>query len=334
MPIDDIVISVEGEIPTGQMPSTEIIPGIQVVRGKFADEFGFIASYLIIDENEVLVIDPGTAGDPGDRLEKAIKNLGLDPKNDLVGIICTHGHPDHAAGAGRLKKSVGAPIMIHKEDAELLQTPAAFLNKRLVMDRAERFSMKFDKGPLRVNYRGIDADEMISHGQSISVGETVLKVIHTGGHSAGHCVFFDAKRKALFSGDEVNNFPNDPRKFYVDKTGSIVAKLTALETLSKIGADHVLPAHDSPHIFADARLQFEAVRDGVIHLQDTVLTLLSAREDADIEQLVFDIKQSRSVPVPLSYDALLTTTLHVTLISLSEAGLVRNIGNGVWTTIE
>jgi len=315
------------------MASAEIIPGIHVVRGKFAGEFGFIASYLIVDESEVLVIDPGTAGDPGNRLEKAIKDFGLDPKSDLVGIVCTHGHPDHSAGAGRLKKSTNAPVMIHKDDAELLQTPAAFLNERLIMDRAERFSMKLDKGPLRVNYRGIEADELITQGQTISVGETSLKVIHTRGHSAGHCAFYDVKRKALFSGDEVNNFPNDPRKFFVDKTGSIVAKLTALEVLSKLGADYLFPAHDTPHIFGDARLQFEAVKDGVIHLQDTLLTLLSARGDADIEQFVFDIRQTRSVPIPESYDTLLTTTIHVTLEGLKEAGLVRELGNGVWTRV-
>lgn len=313
------------------MASAEIIPGIHSVQGKFAGEFGFIASYLLIDENEILVIDPGTAGDPGDRIVKAIKNLGLDPKSDVVGILCTHGHPDHSAGAGHLKKATNAPVMIHKDDAELLETPAAFLNKRLIMDRAERFSMKLDKGPLRINYRGIEADEMISNGQNISVGNTTLKVIHTGGHSAGHCAFYDLEHKALFTGDEVNNFPNDPRKFYVDNTGSIISKLTALETLSKLGADYLFPAHDTPHLFADARLQFEAVRDGVVHLQDTLLTLLSARGDADLEQFAFDIRQTRSVPIPQSYDSLLTTTIHVTLQGLKEAGLVRELGNGVWT---
>jgi glyoxylase-like metal-dependent hydrolase (beta-lactamase superfamily II) len=249
------------------MAAAEIIPGIYVVRGKFAGEFGFIASYLIIDESEVLVIDPGTAGDPGDRIVKAIKDFGLDPKTDVVGIVCTHGHPDHSAGAGRLKRTTNAPIMIHKGDEELLHTPAAFLNKRLIMEKSERFSMKFDKGPLRVNYRGIEADQLITHGQN----------------------------------------------------------------LTKLGADHIFPAHDSPHIFGDARLQFEAVKDGVVHLQDTLLTLLGARGDADIEQFVFDIRQTRSVPIPKSYDALLTTTIHVTLVGLKEAGLVRELGSGVWT---
>jgi glyoxylase-like metal-dependent hydrolase (beta-lactamase superfamily II) len=316
-----------------EMASTEIIPGIHVVRGKFAGEFGFIASYLIIDEREVLVIDPGTAGDPGDRLEKSIKNLGFDPRTDIVGIVCTHGHPDHVGGAGRLKKATDAPIKIHEGDAEILTKPGDFLNNRLILDRAQRFSMKLDKGPLRVNYRGLEPDELLEHGQKIHVGNTTLKVIHTGGHSAGHCVFYDMTRKALFTGDEVNNFPNDPRKFYVDTSGSIIAKLAALESLSKLDAEHILPSHDTPHIYGDARLQFESVRDGIIHLQDIILTYIGAREEADVEQLVFDIHQARSVPIPQSLEALLTTTVHVTLKGLKEAGLVRDLGKGVWTKV-
>lgn len=314
------------------MASTEIIPGVHVIRGKFAGEFGFIASYLIVSEGEALIIDPGTAGDPGDNVVKTLKDFGLNHKSDLVGIVCTHGHPDHAGGAGRLRKSTGAPIMIHSGDAELLRDPSSFLNERLLMDRAQRLSMKFNKGPLRVNYRGIEPDNLLSNGQQIQVGKLSLRVIHTGGHSAGHCVFYENTEKMLFSGDEVNNFPNDPRKFYVDLSGSIVAKIAALDELSNLDIDYLLPAHDVPALFGDVNFQFEGVRDGVIHLQDTILSHLEARGDADIEQLVFDIHQSRSVPIPVTLDALLATTIKVTLDGLAEAGLVKNLGKGVWVT--
>ncbi len=312
------------------MASTEIIPGIHVIRGKFAGEFGFIASYLIVSEGEALIIDPGTAGDPGDNVVKALKDFGLNHKSDLVGIVCTHGHPDHAGGAGRLRKSTGAPIMIHCGDAELLRDPSSFLNERLLMDRAQRLSMKFNKGPLRVNYRGIEPDSFLSNGQQIQVGNLSLRVIHTGGHSAGHCVFYESTEKMLFSGDEVNNFPNEPRKFYVDLSGSIVAKLAALDELSNLDIDYLLPAHDVPALFGDVNLQLEGVRDGIIHLQDTILSHLEARGEADIEQLEFDIRQSRSVPIPVTLDALLATTIRVTLDGLAEAGLVKDLGKSIW----
>jgi glyoxylase-like metal-dependent hydrolase (beta-lactamase superfamily II) len=315
------------------MASTEIIPGIHSIRGKFAGEFGFIASYLVVNEGEALLIDPGTGGDPGDKIEKTLKDLGLSPKSDLVGILCTHGHPDHVGGAGRLRKATSAPIMIHADDVELLQDPSSFLNDRLLMDRAQRLAMKFDKGPLRVNYRDLEPDTVLSNKQQIQVGNLSLRVIHTGGHSAGHCVFYEPAENMLFSGDEVNNFPNDPRKFYVDLTGSIVAKLAALDELARLDVDYLLPAHDVPSLFGEVGLQFEAVRDGITHLQDTILAHLEARGEADIEQLEFDIRRSRSVPIPTTMDALLATTIKVTLDGLEEAGLVKDLGKGIWVTV-
>ena len=315
------------------MASTEIIPGVHAIRGKFAGEFGFIASYLLINEGEALVIDPGTAGDPGDRIEKKLKDLGLNPKSDLIGIVCTHGHPDHAGGAKRLRKATDAKVMIHDSDAELLRDPTSFLNDRLLMDRAQRMAMKFDKGPLRVNYQGFEPDVILTNGQSIHVGELTLRVIHTGGHSAGHCVIYEPTQKMLFSGDEINNFPNDPRKFYVDLSGSVVAKLAAIDSLTNLDIDYLFPAHDVPSLFGDVRLQFEGVRDGIIHLQDTILSHLEARGESDIGQLEFDIQQSRSVPIPTTLDSLLATTIKVTLDGLAEAGLVKNLGDDIWITI-
>ena len=312
------------------MASTEIIPGVYAIRGKFAGEFGFIASYLIISESEALIIDPGTAGDPGDKVKKTLKEFGLNHKSDLVGIVCTHGHPDHAGGAGRLRRETGAPIMIHSADADLLRDPSSFLNERLLMDRAQRLAMKFDKSPLRVNYRDLEPDRLLSSGDNIQVGNLSLRVIPTRGHSAGHCCFLEPKEKILFSGDEVNNFPNDPRKFYVDLSGSIVAKLAAIDTLSKLGIDYLLPAHDVSALFGDVQLQFEGVRDGIIHLQDTILAHLEARGEADVEQLEFDIQQSRSVPIPTTLGALLATTIQVTLEGLAEAGLVKDLGKSIW----
>ncbi|MHA2082905.1 MAG: MBL fold metallo-hydrolase [Candidatus Thorarchaeota archaeon] len=312
------------------MASSEIVSGIHVVQGKFAGEFGFIASYLVVDDDEVLVIDPGTAGDPGKGVYEAVDILGLSAKRDIIGIVCTHGHPDHVGGAARLHKNTGAPVMIHKDDAMLLEEPQLFIKERLRMDFAARVSMKFESGPLRVNYKGITPTRLLSHGDIIRVGDISLTTIHTRGHSAGHCVFYHENKKALFTGDEINNFPNDPRKFYVDLSGSLTAKRAAADQLEKLSVDFLLPAHDAAHILGDVRLQFEEVRDGVIQFQDAVLGHISARTDADTEQLVYDIQHSRSIPYPTALDTLLPTTIQVCLEDLKKAGLVKQDDNEVW----
>ncbi len=308
----------------------ELIPGLYYLRGRFAPEFGFISTYIIVDDDQALLVDPGTAGDPGDLIIKALKELGLKPKSDLKGIICTHGHPDHIGGVGRLQQSTDASVMIHKNDAELLETPDLFLKKRLRMDFAKRFAMKFDKSPLRVNFRPVTPDRILVDGDTIKVGRRILSVIYTGGHSEGHIVLYEKSNNLLFSGDEINNFPNDPRKFYVDLSGSLTNKIAATEQLRNMKIDYLLPAHDVFHIGADANLQIKEVQDGVVHFQDTVLALLKVRGEADVDQIVLDIDRSRSVPYPVLMDSLLPTTVEVALKSLRLAGLVATDDENIW----
>ena len=313
------------------MTASEIVPGVYVVKGKFAGEFGFISSYIVADGGEALIIDPGTAGDPGEELLEALDRMGLK-KNALVGVLCTHGHPDHVGGAYRLKRATGARVMIHGADAGILENPQLFVNERLSLDAAGRFAMRLERGPLRVNYRGMKPDSLLVDGQSIQVGSVELRTIHTGGHSAGHCAFFDSDRKILFSGDEVNNFPNDPRKFYVDLSGSLSAKLSALEQLSTLGAEYLLPAHDIAHITEDVDLQFEEAKDSVVQFQDVIIGCVRARGEADLRQIELDIREARSLPYPTSLEALLPTTIQAALTNLEKAGLLRS-ERSVWKPI-
>ncbi len=314
------------------MYGSEIIPGIYVVKGKFADEFGFISSYVIVDGDTAAVIDPGTAGDPGKDTLEFVKHLGLNPKSDITTILCTHGHPDHIGGAGILKKATGASIMIHEDDAVLLSNPSEFIDSRLKLTFAGRMAMKVDRGPLRVNYRPVDPDRLLDRGDTIRIGDVSLRVIHTGGHSAGHCVFYDSARKVLFSGDEVNNFPNDPRKFYIDLSGSLAIRRSSLESLQKLDIEFLLPSHDVSHMMGEVSLQFREAADAILQFQDNVLSHLSARGSADLEQLVFDIQQARSIPIPTDAYSLFTTTLEACLQDLARAGLIR-CNEGIWNPI-
>ncbi|TFF91689.1 MBL fold metallo-hydrolase [Candidatus Thorarchaeota archaeon] len=312
------------------MRPREIIPGFYEVPGTYVDDFGYVRSHLVVESDDVLVIDPGTAGDPGDTIVDSIKELGLEPRKNVVGILCTHAHPDHVGGAWRLKRKVGAPVMVHDGDTDLLRDPGLFVRDRLLLGLAGRLAMKLERGPLKVNYKGLEPDRILKMGDRIPVGDLSLRVIHTGGHCAGHCVFFERTNKVLFSGDEVNNYANDPRKFYVDLTGSFIAKTKALETLSKLGVEHLFSSHDIPHILGDVALQFQEARDSVRQFQDSIITQIRAREEADIDQLAYDMIQSRGVPLPDTLDALVPTTVRVALRSLEHAGLVSGPMDGVW----
>lgn len=121
-----------------------------------------VFAYLVGDTNtgDALVIDPA---------DQAHDILALAAKNNLRinYIVNTHGHVDHIGGNAQMKKLTGAKIIIHADDAIMLSsTPASML----------RMFGASQSPP---------ADILAQDGQTISVGNFGLKIIHTPGHSPG-----------------------------------------------------------------------------------------------------------------------------------------------------
>lgn len=88
-------------------------------------------------------------------------------------IVCTHAHDDHVRYAPELAEATGAPIWLHPDDAPVWE--------------------------LTHPDRRWDAD--LADGQEITVGGTVLQVIHTPGHAPGGVCLYAPELGVLFSGD-------------------------------------------------------------------------------------------------------------------------------------
>lgn len=75
-----------------------------------------VNTYLLWQEDHVLIIDPGT---PSMELKKAI-----DSKHGVVdGIVLTHGHFDHIGGVDMLVDTYHCPVYINEWDLEMLSDP-------------------------------------------------------------------------------------------------------------------------------------------------------------------------------------------------------------------
>lgn len=123
------------------------------------------------------LVDPG--GDLG-RLKEAVAKAGVT----LEKLLVTHGHLDHCGQAGMLAEELGLPIEGPHEDDR-------FWIERLDEDGA-RWGMVA---------RSFTPTRWLKHGDTVSVGELTLDVIHCPGHTPGHVVFFHAPSRFAIVGD-------------------------------------------------------------------------------------------------------------------------------------
>lgn len=120
--------------------------------------------WLVGDEGEVLVIDAAHDHEP---ILAAING------RSVVGIVATHGHNDHINAADALSTAVGAPILLHPDDAELWG--------HVYPDRSW--------------------DQDLAEGDVLRAGGHELKVLHTPGHTPGGVCLWDEGHGVVFSAD-------------------------------------------------------------------------------------------------------------------------------------
>ena len=138
--------------------------------------------YLVGDEksNETAIIDPG--GEP-----ELILNVVKKHRLQVEYIFNSHGHFDHIGANRPVKLATGAPILIHRADADWLTNP---------LQPPEEFGSVEIDSP--------SADEYLNDGDCYHIGEIELKIIHTPGHSPGGVCFLLEDRiltgDTLFSG--------------------------------------------------------------------------------------------------------------------------------------
>jgi glyoxylase-like metal-dependent hydrolase (beta-lactamase superfamily II) len=136
-----------------------------------------VCSYIIGCEEtkKGAIVDPG--GDDN-RILQEVEKLGLH----IDYIIATHGHPDHVCGNRAIKEATGAAIVMHEADVQFFENPEA----------QNYFSMLgLEPSP--------PAEVKVKDGDTITIGNIALKVIHTPGHTPGGMCLYAAPD--LITGD-------------------------------------------------------------------------------------------------------------------------------------
>ncbi|MBW9208134.1 MBL fold metallo-hydrolase [Mumia sp. zg.B21] len=120
--------------------------------------------WVVGDDRECVVIDAPHS------VEDILAVVG---DRTVTAIVCTHAHDDHVRVAPALRERVGAPIMLHPADRPLWE----------------------------LTHPDTTWDVDLADGDTITVGGTELRVLHTPGHAPGAVCLYAEDIGCVFTGD-------------------------------------------------------------------------------------------------------------------------------------
>lgn len=173
---------------------------------------GVTSNIYVFGGDTITIIDSGN-GEEKNKIVPKLKKI-FSKKPNVSKTILTHFHFDHIKGLDELMDAYILDILIHKKEAPYLSD---------------------------LNFKRI---KEVNAGDKIILGEYLLDIIHTPGHSPGSICLYEKKTKFLISGDTV--FPNGSFGRYDFPFGNHKALLQSLKRLTEVDVEVMLPGHGLP----------------------------------------------------------------------------------------
>jgi glyoxylase-like metal-dependent hydrolase (beta-lactamase superfamily II) len=211
-------------------------------------EVGSMNSYVIVDSNRSLIVDPGMAHPTCyEQMEKSIEDLGLDLGR--TDFFITHHHLDHFSAVSRFLRGE-SNIYISRPEAEFIERVASgevqaetgvflemlgFPEKNPMGVVSQFYSEEYRQGrPWPFRY--------VADGDVIVRGNHQFTCLVTPGHTIGHSCLHEPGRSILISRDEITA----GIQFWVDRPNPLGDHLQSLAPLREMDVKLALPGHGSP----------------------------------------------------------------------------------------
>ena len=215
-----------------------------------------VSWYLVEEGGRLTAVDGGLRGFAGS-LEAELASIGFAVA-DVEAVVLTHSDADHTGVAPALQRA-GARVLVHADDDATLRKPQPKGGdagpQHFLLNAWRPSTLKITThvlrraGGLPLPVKGA---ETYADGAELDVPGR-LRVVHTPGHTPGHCVLLAPEHRVLFAGDQLCTHPvltGDgapalmPRFFNVDDAASREA-LALVEPLDG-QADLVCVGHGAP----------------------------------------------------------------------------------------
>jgi hydroxyacylglutathione hydrolase len=188
----------------------------------------------------------GAFTDPGGDLEK-LRAAALQHGVTVEKILLTHGHLDHCGQSGMFAKEMGVPIEGPHE--------------------ADRFwiaQLGADGAKYGMHAETFEPDRWLVHGDTVTIGNLTLDVIHCPGHTPGHVVFHHAPSQLAIVGDVLFKGSIGRTDFPQGNHGDLINAITT--RLWPLGGEtSFVPGHGPMSTFAYERATNAYVADDMLN---------------------------------------------------------------------
>ncbi len=263
------------------MSFVPITPNIVFIQPISGGRFPYSNSLLIQDKKTVL-IDTGLDSN-------LIEKISNDYQVDLV--INSHCHEDHIAGNDYFPNST---ICAHHLDAPVIRS----INKLISLygmstPNLQSYMIKLIQ---QLSLHDSRVDIEFEDGKQFDLGTVSLQVLHTPGHSPGHCCFLIPEENLIFLADiDLTSFG----PWYGALNSVLEDFITSIEQLITMRFDIALTSHKID-VFKDytvIRAKLNQYLNRIIQREEKLLTILE--DEHSLEEIVNHAIVYRKFPKPV-----------------------------------
>jgi len=204
---------------------------------------GYIGNLFLVDYGDrMLLLDSGSVCDIKG-IEFVCRGVLHRNPGDIRLSVITHMHPDHAGGAGILKKRLGTSIAANELVQSWYSGITGALQHKLDCLMTWAVAVRHDMGIRKIFFnRHVDVDFLLKDEDRLPYFED-WKVIHTPGHTLHNIVLFNERESVLYADDcvyEVEGVYNVPISVMFPEMMK-----DSYEKLARLNARTILLAHGS-----------------------------------------------------------------------------------------
>lgn len=165
--------------PAGQPEWSKPYPAFQIAGNLYYVGTYDLACYLITTPQGHILINTGLAASTS-LIKSSVEALGFK-FNDIKILLTTQAHFDHMGAMAEIKRITGAQMMVDSRDSSV------------VVDGG---NSDYAFGGNGSSYEPVKVDRSLHNGDTITLGNMHLVMLHHPGHTKGSCSYlFDVKDK-------------------------------------------------------------------------------------------------------------------------------------------